>query len=424
MEYGAISLLKKRTFLPLFLTQFFGAFNDNAFKLSMLTLISYHLSLSQTSSEHYQAWAAALFILPFFLFSATAGQLADKYDKAKLTLMIKLFELGLMLLGGWALIQGSIPLMLTVLMGMGTHSTFFGPIKYAILPDHLPHEALLKATGLLEASTFIAILLGTTLGALAIGTHHSHVGYAVALTISAALAGLGASFFIPPAIAVATNIEIDWRFWTVTLTMLRDTFKNKTIRPAILTISWFWLLGAIIMMKLPDYMHYVLRADTNVFALFLTLFSIGIAFGSLAISYWLAGRITLHYVPIAMLFLSFFIIDLYGATPIADNSLPLQSISQFLSLGVNLRIALDFFLFSFCGGLFIVPLYTFIQVNGEEQARARTIAANNIVNALAMVLGSVLVMAMLHWNTSIALVFLVLALVNIVVALALKIGFL
>ena len=170
MGSGFTYLLKERRFLPLFLTQFFGAFNDNAFKLAMLTMISYHLSHSQAQSEYYQALAGALFILPFFLFSATSGQLVDKYDKALMTRLVKVFEVILMIMGSFAFYQGNIFFMMLTLTGMGIHSAFFGPIKYAILPDHLPKQDILRATGLIEASTFLAILLGTTLGTLAIGT--------------------------------------------------------------------------------------------------------------------------------------------------------------------------------------------------------------------------------------------------------------
>lgn len=417
-----IWLLKRRTFLPLFLTQFFGAFNDNAFKLAMLTLISYHLSASQRVSEYYQALSGALFILPFFLFSATAGQLADKFDKAVMTRFVKLFEVLLMLIGSIALYQGSIVLMLLVLTGMGLHSTFFGPIKYAILPDHLRRSELLSATALIEASTFIAILLGTTLGALAIGNNRSHVGYAIILTLSSAILGLAASCFIPKAPSKSAAITVDWHLWRATKTMLKTVLSDSLLCPVVLTISWFWLIGAVMMTKLPDYTHYVLRADTSIFALFLALFSIGIALGSLAISRLLAGKITLGYVPAAMLLLSFFAIDLYWATPVIASDMPLQNLRQFLLNLTNIRIIIDFFLFSFSGGLFVVPLYTFLQVSCSEGARARTIAANNIVNALAMVLGSVMVMALLQLKITITFVFVILAMLNILAAFALWIA--
>lgn len=412
-------LLKQKTFLPLFLTQFFGAFNDNAFKLSMLTLISYHLSSSQLQSEHYQAIAGILFTVPYFLFSATAGQLADKYDKAVLSRFVKVFELLLMVLGGFALHRGSVVMMMMTLTGMGIHSTFFGPIKYAILPDHLPRRQLLNATALIEASTFMAILLGTTLGALAIGTSRTNVSYAVFMTNLVAVSGLVASMFIPPAPGKIRGLVIDWNMIRATRNLLNDVITNRTLFPAILAISWFWLIGAVILTKLPDYTHFVLQADTSVFALLLALFSIGIALGSLAISRLLQGNITLRYVPITMLFLSVFALDIYWATPVAQRDDSLLTLLPFLVKSSNWRITLDFFLFSFCGGLFVVPLYTFLQVSSEEGKRARIIAANNICNAVFMVIGCLIVILMLKLKIDIGLVFLILAVINAIASVGL-----
>ena len=198
MGASVINLLKKRAFLPLFLTQFFGAFNDNAFKFAMLTLISYHLAQSQEQSEHYQAIAGILFFMPFFFFSATAGQLADKYNKANITRVIKVFEVLLVSIGGLAFYLGNTWLLMVTLTGLGIHSTFFGPIKYAILPDLLPQQQLLGATALIEASTFLAILLGTLSGTLSIGGIKAGSMYAIVLTGGVALFGLTASLFILP----------------------------------------------------------------------------------------------------------------------------------------------------------------------------------------------------------------------------------
>lgn len=410
-------LLKKRAFLPLFLTQFFGAFNDNAYKLSMVTLISYHLSATQAQSEYYQALAGALFILPFFLFSATAGQLADKYNKAVMTRWVKVLEMVLMGIGSYALYYGNITLMLLVLTGMGVHSTFFGPIKYAILPDHLLREQLLGATALIGASTFMAILLGTTLGALAIGTTTTHVGYALIITNLVALLGFISSLFIPAARSSSRDLVVDWHLWRATKVMMVDAIHNPRIFPAIFAISWFWLIGAVMLTKLPDYVHFVLGANTSVFALFLALFSIGVALGSIAINRLLSGEITLRYVPLAMLFLSFFAIDLYFASPYLASDAPLLSFLQFFSKLGSLRIVIDFFLFSFCGGLFAVPLYTYLQISSEEGSRSRTIAANNIMNALFMVIGTIFVIILLHFNSSIVLVFLILGVLNALAAM-------
>ena len=415
-------LLKQRVFLPLFLTQFFGAFNDNAFKLAMLTLISYHLSSTQAESEHFQAIASALFTLPLFLFSAIAGELADKFDKTILTRGIKTAEIILMALGSIALIKGSIILMLITLTGMGMHSTFFGPIKYAILPCHLSRTHLLPATGLIEASTFIAILLGTVLGTLAIGNTRSHVLYAVILINSAAIIGFITSLFMPLSPPEPAQLPVNWHIGRSTAAILKIVLPNPKIFPVIFAISWFWLVGAVVLTKLPDYTHYVLRAETDIFAFFLGLFSIGIALGALTISRLLGGKITLQYVPAAMWGLSLFALDLYLATPsvAVSTNTPLLSFSTYFSSFANCRIAIDFFLFSMCTGLFIVPLYTYLQITGNNNQRARIIAANNILNALAMVIGSILVMLMIAYHFTIAAVFLVLAIANALIAWFLK----
>lgn len=423
MSAGYVSLLQERRFLPLFLTQFFGAFNDNAFKLAMLTLISYHLSHNQAQSEYYQAIAGALFILPFFLFSATSGQLADKYDKALMTRLVKVFELILMIIGSFALYRGSILLMMITLTGMGIHSAFFGPIKYAILPDHLPRQDLLGATGLIEASTFVAILLGTTLGTLSIGSTSAIPYMAMVMTISAAFAGLISSMYIPPAPSRILYLKVDLNVWRATVSMLQQAKEEPGVLLAILTISWFWLIGAVLLTKLPDYTHYVLGADTTVFAVFLGLFSIGIALGSLTINRILQGRISLTIVPVAMVAFTCFTFDLYWVSPSnQEDSTTLLHLLSFFTYLRNWRIAFDLFMLSFCAGLFVVPLYTYLQVVSPPESRARTIAANNIYNALFMVLGTLLVMILLHFHVLIPQVFLILSILNGVAAVLLWLG--
>ncbi len=419
MSAGFIYLLKQRRFLPLFLTQFFGAFNDNAFKLAMLTLISYHLSHTQEQSEYYQAMAGALFILPFFLFSATSGQVADKFDKALLTKLVKVFELILMMVGSFALYAGHIFLMMITLTGMGMHSTFFGPIKYAILPDHLPKQDLLGATGLIEASTFIAILLGTTLGTLSIGTTNTTPYIAIFMTVVVAFAGLISSLFIPSAPSSVVNLKVDLNVWRATMAMLKSARKDTRVLLAILTISWFWLIGAVVLTKLPDFTRYVLGANTTVFAVFLALFSIGIALGSLMINRILKGKITLALVPLAMLGFSVFTFDLYWASPKAQVHEPLFGILTLFSYFMHWRIAFDLFMLAFSAGLYVVPLYTYIQIASNPETRARTIAANNIYNALFMVLGTLIVMVLLHLNIAIPQVFLIFSLLNCIAAFVL-----
>jgi MFS family permease len=417
MSVNAIGLLRKRSFLPLFLTQFFGAFNDNAFKFAMLTLISYHLSSSQLESERLQALAGALFILPFFFLSATAGQLADKFNKADVTRVIKFFEMLLMVMGGFALYYSSTLFLMLTLTGLGIHSSFFGPIKYAILPDHLPKPQLMGATALIEASTFVAILLGTIFGTMSVvGSRTGSLG-AVLMTTIVAMAGFAASLFILPARSEVGELKVDWNVWRSTKDMLCEVIVDPRIMPVICVISWFWLVGAVILTKMPDYTNYILRADTSVFSLFLALFSLGIALGSMAILRILSGKITLRLVPHGMLLLSFFAADLYWATPVyIDKYAPLQPFVAFFDNISHWRFAIDFFCLSFSGGLFVVPLYTYLQVVSNKGSCARTIAANNIVNALFMVLGSGLVTLLLHFHIAMAFVFFILAVLNAIAA--------
>lgn len=410
-------LLLERYYLPLFITQFCGAFNDNAFKLAMLTLISYQLSHSQQQSEYYQALAGGIFTLPFFLFSATAGQLADRFDKAMLIRWIKLWEVFLMIVGGFALYYRSITMMFVVLAGMGLHSTFFGPIKYSILPEHVPKSRLLAATALIEASTFIAILSGTVIGTLSIGS--KEVWAAILLTNTVALAGLLSSQFIPSSVLKNKQLRIDWNIPKATYCMIRQVCSNVPLIPVIIAISWFWLLGAVMLIKLPDFSHYVLRADPQVFALFLALFSIGIALGSLSITRLQKGLITVRYVAWFIGLKSVFLLDLALSSEHIQPSQSLITFPVFIREAQHWRIMFDFTAFSFLGGMFVVPLYAYLQVHGRQGEKSRTIATNNIINAVFMVLGSVLVMVLLKLHLSINGVFICLAALNAVMAMGL-----
>ncbi|QMT60570.1 MFS transporter [Legionella sp. PC997] len=420
MGTGAFYLLRERRFLPFFLTQFFGAFNDNAFKLAMLTLISYHLTHDQAQSEYYQAIAGALFISPFFLLSATSGQLADKYDKALVTRVIKLLEVLLMIIGSLALYWGNIFLMMFTLTGLGVHSTFFGPIKYAILPDHLPKKDLLGATGLIDASTFIAILLGTTMGSLSIGMNNPKPYLAVFLTVLVAVIGLISSLFIPRVPSTCEKIKIDAQIWRVTYRMLKQATEHFGILLSILILSWFWLLGTVILTKLPDYTNYVLGANNAIFALFLALFSVGIACGSVTVNFIFKGRINLSMVPWAMFAFTCFSMDLYWATPTTEQGI-LFSLNNFFTRFAHWRIAFDLFMLAFSSGLFLVPLYTYLQVASPPHGRARVIATNNIYNSLFMVIGTLMVIGLLHFSAAIPQIFLILSLLNAVVALLARI---
>ena len=276
---------------------------------------------------------------------------------------------------------------------------------------------MLGATALIEASTFLAILLGTTFGTLSVdGVKTGSMG-AILLTFSAAFIGLIASLYIPPAPPTSPGkMTVHWNVWLSTRRLLKQVFKNQKILPVSLTISWFWLIGIVVLTKLPDYTHYLLRADTSVFAFFLALFSVGIGVGSLTTNYFLAGQITLRYVPYAMALLSYFAGDLFWASPGEITHIALRNWVEFFAEPRNIRIALDLFFLAFSGGIFVVPLYTYLQVASIKGMRARTIAMNNICNALFMVGGTILVMILLYFNASIPQVFSVLAVLNLIAA--------
>lgn len=422
MKASDTPLLKSRFFLPLFITQFLGAFNDNAFKLALLTTISYHLSRSMQSSEQYQALAGALFILPFFLFSATAGELADCIDKSRVTRWIKIVEVLLMLIGAAGLLFHNIPCLLATLTGMGMHSTFFGPIKFSILPDHLPQKNLLEATGLIEGSTWIAILAGTTLGTLSVGSSVSaHPEIAIMLTLTAAATGLFASFFIPPAPPASENqkLHLDWNLLRSTKRLLQNAWQKDGNSAVFIAISWFWLLGAVMLTKLPDYVHYVLGAETTVFATFLAIFSIGTGIGSLTINLFLKGRAHLHHVPWILLVISVFTCDLYFTEPATLPEGALHQVHTFFRHPAHWRIVLDFLIIAIMCGFCIVPLYTWLQIHNGESVRSRIIAANNVINSFFIVISSLVVMALAVAGVHIVTIFMILGLLSFMVAIML-----
>jgi len=414
-------LLKTRRFLPFFMTQFLGAFNDNAFKLSVLTLVSFHLTHTESSNQLYQALGTGLFTLPFFLFSASAGQLADKYDKAMLMRLIKTAEVILMIFGAVGLWLQSIPLMFTIIFLMGVHSAFFGPIKYAILPDHLKQDELLAGNAFVEAATFMAILAGTVLGTLLIPQDETVLYYSLmaagAVVIIAAILGLLCSLFIPHTSYASPELSVDWNVLRAIPRIINEARKYPIVFRAIVAISWFWFLGAVLIAELPAYVQYVLKVQKDVFSLFLALFSVGIGVGSLLESRWLKGEISAKHVPWALIGLVFFLLvislESLPQTMIISSAVnhPL-SLSAFLGQWSGKVITVCIFLLSVCGGIYVVPLYTLLQKHSPPEWRSRLIAMNNIMNALFMV-GSMLFVALLAWcHAGAAMIFKILALLS------------
>ncbi|WP_323846943.1 MFS transporter [Microbulbifer magnicolonia] len=410
-------LLASRRFLPFFLTQFLGAFNDNVFKSALMVMIAFRLAADQANALNNLA--AGLFILPFFLFSATAGQLADKYDKAFLIRRIKLAEIGISLVGVVALISGSNALCLTVLFLLGVQSAFFGPIKYAILPQHLRKTELVGGNALVEMATFVAILGGTIVGTILSGASdaNGNSDWIGGLIIAIALAGYLVCRGIPSAPAPVPDLKIELNPYRQTAHMLREVTKTPAIFYAIVGISWFWLLGAAYLTQIPSFGKNVLGGDEPLVALLLCSFTVGVAIGSLLCERLSGGRIELGLVPLGAAGLTYGGIAL---SVIGGGLAPLGEVSLTAFWGSPGAQAFLFHLalIGVFGGLYIVPLYAMIQERTAKALRARVIAVTNIMNSLFMVVSAVLGIVFLSLlDFSIPQFFMVIALMNAAVAI-------
>jgi acyl-[acyl-carrier-protein]-phospholipid O-acyltransferase / long-chain-fatty-acid--[acyl-carrier-protein] ligase len=411
-------LLKSRRFLPLFITQFLGAFNDNVFKNALVMLITFKLA-AQTGEDAQMlvVLAGALFILPYLLFSAMAGQCADRYDRSVMAQWTKRWELGLMMIAAVGFYTSSIYFLLFVLFCLGVQATFFGPVKYALLPQHLQDNELIAGNAYIEAGTFLAILIGTISGGLLVMQEWgSHLISAAVITV--AWLGYLTSRHIPPAAAPMPDLRIRWNIVSETWRMVQNDRRNRRVFLCILGISWFWLVGATFLSQFPGYAKDVIHSDETVVTLFLTMFSVGIGVGSLLCSILLKGQIKSTFVPWAAMGLSAFTIDLYFASNgvVHAEGGALMHVGQFLTYPSSWRILFDLFGVSVCAGLYIVPLYAIMQHDSDPSFRARTIASNNVVNALFMVLSAVGIMLMLGASFTVPQVFLTIGLLNAAVA--------
>ena len=412
-------LLKTKRFFPLFLTQFLGAFNDNVFKNALIIMIAYAaIDSAGLRPEIMVTAAAGIFILPFFLFSATAGQLSDKNNKAKIIQFIKFAEILLMVVASIGFYFGSVPLLLLVLFLMGTQSAFFGPVKYGILPDHLQENELIGGNALIETGTFISILLGTILGGLLILADNGPIIISV-LVVSMALIGWISSLSIPPTKAAAPDIAIKYNFFVETFKIIQHIQKDPVTFRAILGISWFWLFGATFLSQFPTFSKEIIGGNEQIVTLLLAVFSIGIGIGSLFCNKLLKGEIATTYVPLGILGMTVFTMDLYfaGLNVIPGNSGAFVGIAEFLHTFNHWRILVDLLGISICGGIYIVPLYAMVQDRAENAYRSRAIACNNIINALFMVVSAVAISLLLLNNFTVIEVFLVIALLNGLVAI-------
>ncbi len=418
-QQSQFRLLGTRRFLPMFVTQKLGAFNDNFFKNALIILVTFAgLETAGLSGELFVTLAAGLFILPFFLFSAFAGQLADKYDKAWLIRRVKLAEIALMLCAGIGFVLQSPWFLLGVLFLMGAQSAFFGPLKYGILPDLLADDELIAGNALIEAATFVAILLGTIAGGLLITTPSGKYLISVGLVL-VAVAGYLASRWIPRQPPGDPDLKLDPNLPRETWAIMKLTWSDRPSFRAIIGISWFWFIGAAFVMLFPIYARDTLSANEQVVTLFLSLFSIGIAVGALLCNKLTKGKISDILVPFGAIGISIAGVDLFFASQSAffQGDGTLIGYRDFLASPAGWRILADLFVLSVAGGLYAVPLYAIVQVRGEDEVMARLIAGNNILNALAMVLSSLMVMAMLAMELPIGTIFLAIAILNIPVSL-------
>lgn len=415
---GPLALLSSRRFGPLFATQFLSAFNDNALKNALVLMVAYRAEgVGPLGAGLLIPLAGGLFILPFFLCSATAGEIADASDKARVIRLIKLAEIAVMVIAAAATIAGSVGWLLALLFAMGVQAAFFGPLKYAILPDLLAPEELLLGNALVEAGTFLAILLGTIAGML-IASHHGAVTIA-GLIVAVALAAWAASLLIPPTRPAAERKGLDLNLASATGRLLRAAAVEPVPFRAMLGISWFWLIGATYLSQFPSYVRFVLGGEETIVTLFLAIFSVGVGAGSLLCNRILRGRISARLVPWGALGIGLFSVDLWAATPHPAVAASLAPIGVFLADAAGWHILFDLFGIALSGGVFIVPLYALLQTAGEGARRARTIGANNIVNAAAMVLSAVATMALVAVGLSVPGLFLLCGIATVAVAVVL-----
>lgn len=412
MNTSEFAFAKSRRFAPLFGTQFLGAFNDNLFKTALFVMISYY-SLGANSvlpASQMLNLGALLFILPYFLFSSISGQLSTRYDKAKFARLVKILEIIIMAVAAYGFYIQSAPLLLACLFCMGTQSTLFGPLKYAILPDYLEQKELMMGNSLIESGTFLAILLGQILGTLVAGMPFWVVS---SLVVLMAIGGTLTSFFMPYVPAKNPQQKIEVNIVRSTQTLLKDTFAQRELYTAIIGISWFWLIGAVYTTQLPIFTQKHLGGDDNVFNLMLALFSIGIAAGSV-----LCAKISRHQLRLGLVSIGTIGLTLFGLALVwlthgtHYTSDQLNGIVAFLSSSQNYWIMLCMIGIGFFGGFFSVPLYTWLQTASSDEFRAHAIAANNIINGLFMVFAAILSAALLFLFDSIILLYLIVAIGN------------
>jgi len=426
MSHSQFALLGQRRFAPFFLSQSLGAFNDNVFKQALVILVTVKaVGLTDDERSLWANLASALFILPFFLLSATAGQWAEKYEKARSIRRIKLLEIVIAVLAAVGFWLNSLPFLLGVLFLLGAQSALFGPIKYAILPQALKPEELTGGNGLVETGTFLAILVGTIFGGMLISEYENGPLLASIAVIAIAVAGYVAARFVPEAPATAPDLAIDRNPLRATLSTLATLKGQRAVLNSVLGISWFFFFGALFLAQLPKYAIDVLGGDATVIPLLLTLFSLGIGLGSLLCETLSRRTVEIGLVPLGAIGMTVFGVDLWLAQPqasahaleVAAGTANAIDWRGFLAADGSARIAIDLALIGLFGGFFIVPLFALVQQRAPREQLSRVIAANNIVNALFIVIAAGLAVLLLGpAGLSIPQLFLVTAALNAVVA--------
>jgi 1-acyl-sn-glycerol-3-phosphate acyltransferase len=409
------SLLRERRFAPFFYAQLLGSLNDNLFKNALVILFAFGAADAVLSTDTLVNLAGGIFILPFFLFSATAGQLGEKYDKARIMRGLKVLEIAIMCLGTAGLLLRNATMLLGVLFLVGTQATFYGPVKYSILPQHLREEELVRGNALVESATFVAILVGTILGGVLIAIPGYGPPLVGVIIIGLAVLGWVVSRGIPVSPPEAPELRIGWNPFTETARMIGFVRENRTVFLSILGMSWFWFYGALFLAQFPGLGHEVLGGDEHVVTLLLAIFSVGIGAGCMLCERMSGNTIELGLVPFGSIGLSVFALDLYFAANAAAGPGGLDVVG-FFTAWRYWRIAIDLALIGVFGGFFIVPLLALVQNRSDPTHRTRIIAGNNILNAAFMVLAAVLGIALRTIGFSIPDLFLFTAVVNAAVA--------
>ncbi|MDO9238196.1 MAG: MFS transporter [Aquabacterium sp.] len=414
---GQFALLSQRRFLPFFLTQFLGAANDNLFKFALTVLVTYQIQLNWLPPKMAGLVIGALFILPFVLLSASAGQWADKYDKALIMRQVKLLEISVMVLAGVGFWLQNVPLLLLCVSLMGFHSTLFGPVKYAYLPQHLSERELTGGNGMVEMGTFVAILLGQVAGGLMISMPRSGATWVAITCFVVAVLGWLVALRIPASPSADPGLKLNWNPASETWRNLKLAAQQPSVFLSLLAISWMWFFGAVFLSQFPSFARDVLGGDEQVASLLLVVFSVGVAIGALLCETFSDRQVEIGLVPIGAVGMSVFAFDLYlSVNGLVHQGDTLLSVGAFVSHRDNWRVMGDLALLAFSVGLYSVPMYALIQLRSKASHRARIIAANNILNALFMIVSSLMAGALLAAGFSIPDVFGITALLNVVVA--------